>query len=741
MANDPTTTARDRAAGIRPARRFRLAPLRGPRVLIERGGVAWTHLAATFEREIDAGRGFLWLPVAFGIGILIYFGLPAEPWAPALMALAAVLIVAAWRSRFRTVAFRVLVVAACVACGALAAKVRTDMVSAPVLSREMTVTVSGWIAEREEAARGGVRVLVRVHEIAGVAATATPVLVRVTVRSHGETLAVGDAVTMRARLQPPGGAVMPGGYDFARVAFYERIGAVGFVYGAAKPADIGPAPLGIRLSVPLAHLRDTIRRRVEAALPGDNGHLAAALVMGDRGGISEATQEAMRASGLAHMLAISGLHMVLVAGSAFWLIRALLALSTGLALNRPIKKWAAAGALAVAAAYLGISGAGIATQRAFVMLAIMLVAVMLDRPAITLRNVALAAFVILIVAPESLTTASFQMSFAATVALVAGYEAITAWRDRRLVLDDRSAGGILRGLRRSAGSLLLTSTIAGLATAPIAAFHFQRVAPLTLIANLAAMPVVGTVVMPMAFLAVVLMPFGLEWFPLTVMGWGLDWVTAVAKQTAAWSSGHGGIAAMPVLALGLVAGGFLWLALWRERWRLAGLAPILIAIPIALAAVRPDILIDERGITVAVRGADGRLAIVNGKGESFVVENWLRADGDQRAADDPTVTQDVACDPLGCVARLAPDDALVAVAGTRAALDEDCRMAAVVISRFAAPDRCRSAAFVLDRSDLSRHGAHALYGNGMDAAGKPAFHVTTAYPAVRRPFMPPAPDQ
>ena len=259
----------------------------------------------------------------------IYFGLPAEPWAPALMALAAVLTVAAWRARFRTVAFRILVVAACVACGALAAKVRTDMVAAPVLSREMTVTVSGWIAEREEAARGGVRVLVRVHEIAGIAASSTPVLVRVTVRSHGDTLAVGDAVTMRARLQPPGGAVMPGGYDFARVAFYERIGAVGFVYGAAKPADIGPPPLGIRLSVPLAHLRDTIRRRVEAALPGDNGHLAAALVMGDRGGISEATQEAMRASGLAHMLAISGLHMALVAGSAFWLIRALLALSTG----------------------------------------------------------------------------------------------------------------------------------------------------------------------------------------------------------------------------------------------------------------------------------------------------------------------------------------------------------------------------------------------------------------------------
>ena len=245
------------------------------------------------------------------------------------MALAGVLTVAAWRARFRTALFRVLVVASCVASGALAAKVRTDMVGAPVLSREMTVTVTGWIAEREEAARSGVRVLVRVRDIAGIAAASTPVLVRVTVRSHGDTLAVGDAVTLRARLQPPGGAVMPGGYDFARVAFYERIGAVGFAYGAAKPADLGPPPLGIRLSVPLAHLRNTIRRRIEAALPGDNGHLAAALIMGDRGGIAEATQDAMRASGLAHILAISGLHMALVAGSAFWLIRALLALSPG----------------------------------------------------------------------------------------------------------------------------------------------------------------------------------------------------------------------------------------------------------------------------------------------------------------------------------------------------------------------------------------------------------------------------
>ncbi len=737
MASDGRETTATRN-GAKTARRSPL-PFGSPgrlRALAGWPGAAWLSLGATFEREIDAGRGFLWLPVAFGSGILMYFALPAEPWAPALGAAAAILIVAAWRARFRVVAFRVLVVAACVACGLFAAKLRTDWVAAPVMAREATVTVSGWIAAREEASAHGARLYLRVHDMTG--GGTAPRLVRLTVRSKADALAVGEAVTLRARIEPPGGAVMPGGYDFARVAYYAGIGAVGFAYGAAKPApDLGPAPLAIRLSEPLAHLRDAIRRRIEAALPGDTGHLAAALVTGDRRGISEDTQDAMRASGLAHMLAISGLHMALIAGAAFWLIRALLALSAGLALNRPIKKWAAAGALAVAAIYLGISGAGIATQRAFVMLAIMLMAVMLDRPAITLRNVALAAFVILVLAPESITTASFQMSFAATVALVAGYEAITIWRERRLNLDTRAAAGVVGRLRRSATSLVLTSLIAGLATAPLAAFHFQRVAPLTLVANLAAMPVVGTIVMPMALAALVLMPFGLEAAPLTVMGWGLSWVTAVAGQVAAWSAGHGVVAAMPLLSLGLIAAGFLWLALWRERWRLIGLVPMALAVPVALMASHPDILIDDRGITVAVRGADHRYAIVNGKAENFVVDNWLRADGDGRDARAPELTANVACDPLGCVAPLGRDGAKVAVATSTRALEEDCRMAAVVVSRFAVPAGCRNRAFVIDGGDVARHGAHALYRTGPSASGGPIFRVTTAYPEVRRPFMPP----
>jgi len=714
-------------AGVHPPQ-FR--PPGGAQALRERVAAFWFSLGFAFEREMDAGRGFLWLPVAFGTGVLVYFALPAEPWAPALVGLTVVLAAGAWRARYRTALFRVFALVTFVAGGALAAKVRTDTVAAPVIARDATVTVSGWIAEREEAARGGVRVRLRVDDIADMDASATPSTVRVTIRSKAEALAVGDAITMRARLQPPGGAVMPGGYDFARVAFYERIGAVGFAYGAATPADIGPPPLAIRLATPLAHLRDTIRRRVEAALSGDNGHLAAALIMGDRGGISDATQEAMRASGLAHMLAISGLHMALVAGSAFWLIRALLALSAGLALNRPIKKWAAAGALFVAAVYLGISGAGIATQRAFVMLAIMLLAVMLDRPAITLRNVALAALVILLFAPESVTTASFQMSFAATAALVAGYEAIREWREARPSLGDGN-GGMGARFARAATALVITSTIAGLATAPFAVFHFQRVAPLTLIANLAAMPLVGTLVMPMAFLAVVLMPFGLESLPLTVMGWGLGWVTGVAKTTANWSAGYGGVSAMPALALALIVGGFLWLMLWRTRWRLAGLAPVLLAVPIAMTAPHPDVLIDEGGRTVAARGADGHLAVVNGKGESFVVENWLRADGDDRTAQAADLAEGTACDPLGCVLPLGHEGGLIAVATRIAAVEEDCREAAIVVTRYVVPDDC-AARLVVDGDALARHGAHALYRDDKDGR----IRIETAYPANRRPFMP-----
>jgi len=457
----------------RPARRWplpvaaggdRLAPFR-------------LAVAAMFEREMEAGRGFLWLPVLLGVGIVLYFALPAEPSLAALGLAALGLVVLAARVRRRVAVFRVVAAFAAIVAGTALMTLRTSLVAAPVLPREMTVTVTGWVADRQAAARGGARLLLRVQDIEGLPPARTPANVRVTVRAGADAIAVGDAITMLARLRPPTGPVMPGGYDFGRADFYARIGASGFAYGRVKPAAIGPPPFGIRLREPLADLRETIRRRVIAVLPGDTGEIAAALIMGDQRGISDRTQDAMRASGLGHVLSISGLHMALVAGSAFCLIRALLALSPGLALTRPIRKWAAGGAIAVATFYLAISGAEVAAQRSYVMLLVILAAVLLERRAITVRNVAIAALVVMAIAPESLLTASFQMSFAATLALVAGYEAMSGRALRRERLAAPAGAGVVGRARRATSGLLLTSVIAGLATAPFAIYHFQRAAP------------------------------------------------------------------------------------------------------------------------------------------------------------------------------------------------------------------------------------------------------------------------
>jgi competence protein ComEC len=234
---------------------------------------------------------------------------------------------------------------------------------------------------------------------------------------------------------------------------------------------------------------------------------------------------------------------------------------------------------------------------------------------------------------------------------VAAYEVISARSERRLRLADRRDPSLLGRFWNASTGMALTSLVAGLATAPFAIFHFQRMAPLSLIANLAAMPAIGVIVMPMVLLTVVLMPLGLEVWPLTVMSWGLDWMIVVAEWTAAWTGDVGGVRAVPALTLLLVVAGFLWLTLWRESWRLLGLVPMLAALPIASAASVPDILVDPDGRAVAVRQADGRYAIM-GDGSRFLVDYWLRADADSREADSPDLATGTGCDPLGCIARL-----------------------------------------------------------------------------------------
>ncbi|MFQ5439396.1 MAG: ComEC/Rec2 family competence protein, partial [Paracoccaceae bacterium] len=426
-----------------------------------------------------------------------------------------------------------------------------------------------------------------------------------------------------ASLSPPSGPVEPGGFDFQRFAWFRTLGAIGYT----RMPVLEIAPPDRRGAVMwLAALRMRLARSIRARIPGEGGAFAAAILTGDRSAIDPATTQVLRDSNLAHLLAISGLHMGLLTGFVFAAIRYALAGVPYVALRVPVSRIAALGAFFTALGYLLLSGGNIATQRAFVMVAVMLLAVMIDRRALTLRAVALAAVIILVLRPESLIEAGFQMSFAATTALVAAFALM---RDRGWFLPGR---GIWRGLGQRMLALFLASLIAGIATAPISAFHFNRVAQFGLIANLASVPVMGLVIMPAAVLAVLVSPFGLAHLLWWVMGRGIAWVLFVATRVAALEDAVFHVPTAPGYVLALITGGALLCALLRGGVRVGGLAPVLAGLLLWSTAQRPLILISENGRLVGVKTDSGRW-LSRAKGNGFVATSWLRSDGDASPQD------------------------------------------------------------------------------------------------------------
>lgn len=665
---------------------------------------AW--LSERFAGERD--RWALWLPVAGGAGIAVYFALPTEPapWAGAAAAFGATAIAVLLRRRPIAVLAAGLLAAA--ALGFAAAQLRAAVVAAPMLEREIDFAeVSGRVIE-VAALPGGRRLVLDSLAIEDVAAQATPARLRVKVATGAETLRPGDRVLLLASLAPPSAPLAPGAFDFQRNAYFEHIGGYGFSYGG--PHEIIPAAaagnLVLDFRLRLAGLRQRLTERVLAVLPGGSGAVAAALMTGSQAAIPEEVMVAMRDSGLAHLLSISGLHVGLVAGIVFIGLRGGLALVPALALRYPIKKWAAATAIVATLFYTLLAGAPVPTQRAFLMTGLVLLAVLVDRNPFSMRAVAWAAAAILLVAPEALVGPSFQMSFAAVVALIAAYEASRDWRNRR-----RGEAGWPRRALRYVGGLAFTSLIAGAATAPYAVFHFGRMANFGVIANMLAVPLTGLWVMPWAVASFLLMPFGLERLALVPMGWGVDGVIRIAELVAAWPGAASLVPAMPVWGLVLVTLGGLWLCFWQLRWRLLGLAPILAGLASIGTLTPPDVLVSGDGRLLAVRGADGGLLLSSARTESFVAEGWLRRVADDRAEFWPregaSADGSLACDALGCLYRTSGH--VVALAKEPAALEEDCYLADVVVSLAPVRRPCPSASVVIDRFDLWRNGAHALW--------------------------------
>ena len=446
--------------------------------------------------------------------------------------------------------------------------------------------------------------------------------------------------------------------------------------------------------------------RIRAAQPGEAGAVAAALLVGERDGLSQTTVDDLRVAGLAHLLAISGLHMMLLAGTAFFAARALLALSPTLALSRPIRKWAAVAALLVATVYLALSGGAVATMRAYVMAVVMFTAILVDRPAISMRNLALAAFAVLLVEPESVTEPGFQMSFGAVMALIAAWE---IWNGRARVRldDDPLPGGRLAAWPlRAALAVAFTSLVAGLATAPFAAYHFERIASYSLLGNLLAAPLVSLVIMPFGLLTLVVMPFGIEAAPLAVMAWGIDTLLAIAGWVAHLPGAEMPAPRIAPACLCLIAGGLLWTCLWRRPWRLAGVAAMLAGVAlIPVLADPPDILVAPDGKAIAVRDASGTLRVAGSRYGAYVVEQFL----DKETAPPETTAalrEGVACDEVACVLGGA-DGLRVSLVTDPLAFAEDCRRADLLVTPLPAPADC-AAERMIDTDALARGGAHAV---------------------------------
>jgi competence protein ComEC len=637
-------------------------------------------LSAAFWRG-EAGRWPLWLPVALGAGAATYFMLSFEPAIGAGWAAIGLGLAAAVAASFGVARVSLALLAALLLGFGLATE-RAASVATPVLDHALIAHLTARIAALEPRAHG-VRLVLDNVRSGAFAPGQTPRRVRVALRG-GDALQAGDWVSLTAKLDTPPAPTEPGAADTGRALYFQSIGATGFAYGRARlivPA--GPPDLLQRMRQGVEELRGRMTRRIQAALPGPEGGIAAALITGTRGGIAEDDENALRDAGLAHVLAIAGLHMALVGGGLFWLVRALLAAVPSIALRHPIKKWAAAAALIVSLFYLVISGAAPPSVRAFVMLGMVMLAVLVDRPALTMRSLALAAALLLLARPEAIAEPGFQMSFAAVTALVA----VTEWTQRRQRPSPR--GPVWRYLQ----AIALVSLVGSLATLPFTLFHFGRAAHYAVLGNLIAMPVMGFWVMPAAALAVVLMPFGLESWALHLLGAGIDVMVAMGR----WVSGLPGAVslspALPLAALVAISLGGLWCAIWRGPVRWWGLAPVAVGVALAVLAPLPQMLVAGDALTIAMRGEDGRLHFVRKPKDKFAAREWLRRDGDGRDIAEAVGLPGLRCDGVGCV--VTRGGVIIAASTKPEALAEDCARAQVVVS--AAKAVCKGPQVVIDR--------------------------------------------
>ena len=658
----------------------------------------WSLLEGYLVR-VAAARGqlFPWSPVFVAVGIGSYFGLAYEPGAPSVAALsgAGALLTAIavkgpelWRIPATGPALGL--------AGFLLATAQAHIVAAPVLPFRFYGAVEGRVIDIDRSFSDQPRLTLDRVVLDDVPAEKTPRRVRIALHdtSGGFVAEPGTTILMTAHLSPPDGPTEPGGFDFQRLAWFSGIGAVGY---ARTPAVI-LAPPEDSLGLTAFRMRMVLSKAMQTGMGGQSGAFGAALMTGDRSGISQATNDALRASNLSHIISISGLHMGLLSGFVFALCRYGLALFPPLALRINTKKLGAAVALLAATFYMILAGPDVATRRAYIMAAVVLLAVLADRRAISLRSVAISALICLVLAPESLVEPGFQMSFGATLALIVGFEHWAKVQHRP------------PKLMRPVAMAVLSSLIAGLATAPISAAHFNRIAEYGLLANLLAVPVMGLIVMPAGVMAAILGPLGLAGPALWLLDQGCAIILLIADRVAEMRGAVLPVVKPPEFILPLLGlAGVTMLIASQRLLRGLGVSGVAAALAIWALAERPVLLISGDGTLVGVMTASGRV-LSKPKGGGFIAKNWLQNDGDR--ADQATafarpafqgqkglLTAEVAGHPLR----------VYVGKGAAARAEGSCSQGAIVVLpeplQVAYAPQCQ----VFDAAKLSRTGAMALY--------------------------------
>lgn len=650
----------------------------------------------------------LWLPVLLGTGIAIYFSLSFEPW-PFLGLIIVSFFMFSWLLSRRIWSKLLFTSLLAIGLGFAVAQFSTLNVPIQLLQKRTPfINLNATIASITET-KFGLRLILDDVTAPATYVNDIPNRVRLSVRQKSSSASPlpkpGQVISIRAVLRPPPAPHLPGSYDFQRRAFFAGIGAYGFGIGEITIIERSKSNIPTRIAQFIHQLRAEIAARARSMATGPPGAVAAALLTGHRGTIPTDTLGHMRDAGIAHLLAISGLHIGLAAGTVFTFLRLLIVLIPRIGHRLDAKKTASLGAIFIAFSYAVLAGFTVPTERAFIMTGIMLLGVLIDRRGITLRSVAWAAGVILLFAPSSLLEPGFQMSFAAVICLVSGYE----WISQK----SQSFCGINSRLWRYLTGVMLTSVIAGAATAPFAIYHFQHVAAFGLIANMIAVPLAAFWVIPTGLIALVLYPFGLDAWPMIFMSYGISMILQTAETVANLPGAAFDIPPFPPWALGGITLGGLWLCIWKSPIRLLGVVPVIFGMLAGYSMTHsPSIIIDGGGRLVAIQDSGNQMAVSTTKGSHFKIDSWRRQIGENTgvAAWDTSgraTSAQLRCDIHGCQYQNSAQT--ISISFDESGLIEDCNKSDIIVALVPIRISCHGVSKKVDWFDLWRNGTHAIY--------------------------------